>query len=80
MVVVAGTKLRLEVPVTGEPAPKIIWSRGDKVLIKTLFKLFTDNMGGDLKKNSMEGTFGSILYNVYLITHKIVLLTLKMTE
>uniref|UniRef100_A0A6I8Q949 Myosin-binding protein C, slow-type n=1 Tax=Xenopus tropicalis TaxID=8364 RepID=A0A6I8Q949_XENTR len=28
--VVAGTKLRLEVPVTGEPAPKIIWSRGDK--------------------------------------------------
>lgn len=31
VVVVAGTKLRLEVPVTGEPAPKIIWSRGDKV-------------------------------------------------
>ncbi|XP_053572966.1 myosin-binding protein C, slow-type isoform X6 [Bombina bombina] len=30
VVVVAGTKLRLEVPVTGEPAPKIIWSRGDK--------------------------------------------------
>ncbi|XP_041442205.1 myosin-binding protein C, slow-type isoform X8 [Xenopus laevis] len=28
--VVAGTKLRLEVPVSGEPAPKIIWSRGDK--------------------------------------------------
>ncbi|XP_069485983.1 myosin-binding protein C, slow-type isoform X4 [Ambystoma mexicanum] len=30
VVVVAGTKLRLEVPITGEPAPKIIWSRGDK--------------------------------------------------
>ncbi|KAG8578362.1 hypothetical protein GDO81_010463 [Engystomops pustulosus] len=30
VVVVAGTKLRLEIPVTGEPAPKIIWSRGDK--------------------------------------------------
>ncbi|XP_075456770.1 myosin-binding protein C, slow-type isoform X16 [Ascaphus truei] len=30
VIVVAGTKLRLEVPVTGEPAPKIIWSRGDK--------------------------------------------------
>ncbi|XP_078531270.1 myosin-binding protein C, slow-type isoform X2 [Lissotriton helveticus] len=30
VVVVAGTKLRLEIPITGEPAPKIIWSRGDK--------------------------------------------------
>ncbi|XP_069085123.1 myosin-binding protein C, slow-type isoform X4 [Pleurodeles waltl] len=30
VVVVAGNKLRLEVPITGEPAPKIIWSRGDK--------------------------------------------------
>ncbi|KAH0616997.1 hypothetical protein JD844_028542 [Phrynosoma platyrhinos] len=28
--VVAGTKLRLEIPVSGEPAPKVMWSRGDK--------------------------------------------------
>ncbi|XP_029455573.1 myosin-binding protein C, slow-type isoform X1 [Rhinatrema bivittatum] len=28
--VVAGTKLRLEVPITGEPAPKVIWSKGEK--------------------------------------------------
>lgn len=29
--VVAGTKLRLEIPVSGEPPPKIMWSRGEKV-------------------------------------------------
>jgi slow type myosin-binding protein C len=29
--VIAGNKLRLEIPVTGEPPPKAIWSRADKV-------------------------------------------------
>lgn len=29
--VVAGSKLRLEIPITGEPTPKVVWSRGDKV-------------------------------------------------
>lgn len=29
--VVAGTKLRLEIPITGEPTPKVMWSKGDKV-------------------------------------------------
>ncbi|XP_030071135.1 myosin-binding protein C, slow-type isoform X3 [Microcaecilia unicolor] len=33
--VVAGTKLRLEVPITGEPAPKVIWSRGEKWITET---------------------------------------------
>ncbi|XP_053111277.1 myosin-binding protein C, slow-type isoform X10 [Hemicordylus capensis] len=31
--VVAGTKLRLEIPISGEPAPKVMWSRGDKWLM-----------------------------------------------
>lgn len=29
--VIAGNKLRLEIPITGEPPPKAIWSRADKV-------------------------------------------------
>uniref|UniRef100_A0A8B9BRT8 Myosin-binding protein C, slow-type n=1 Tax=Anser brachyrhynchus TaxID=132585 RepID=A0A8B9BRT8_9AVES len=29
--VVAGSKLRLEIPITGEPTPKVMWSKGDKV-------------------------------------------------
>ncbi|XP_074757255.1 myosin-binding protein C, slow-type [Athene noctua] len=28
--VVAGSKLRLEIPITGEPTPKVTWSKGDK--------------------------------------------------
>lgn len=29
--VVAGNKLRLEIPISGEPPPKALWSRADKV-------------------------------------------------
>ncbi|XP_039108440.1 myosin-binding protein C, slow-type, partial [Hyaena hyaena] len=31
--VIAGSKLRLEIPVTGEPPPKALWSRADKQVI-----------------------------------------------
>ncbi|KAM8982398.1 myosin-binding protein C, slow-type isoform 8-T8 [Sarcophilus harrisii] len=30
--VIAGSKLRLEIPVSGEPAPKVMWSRADKAI------------------------------------------------
>uniref|UniRef100_A0A665WWF7 Myosin binding protein C, cardiac n=1 Tax=Echeneis naucrates TaxID=173247 RepID=A0A665WWF7_ECHNA len=32
IVVVAGNKLRLDVPITGDPAPTVIWTKGEKVL------------------------------------------------
>ncbi|XP_004469247.2 myosin-binding protein C, slow-type isoform X1 [Dasypus novemcinctus] len=32
--VIAGNKLRLEIPVTGEPPPKAIWSRADKAIME----------------------------------------------
>ncbi|XP_034047715.1 myosin-binding protein C, cardiac-type isoform X2 [Thalassophryne amazonica] len=32
IVVVAGNKLRLDVPITGDPAPTVIWTRGEKVV------------------------------------------------
>uniref|UniRef100_A0A670J6Z6 Myosin-binding protein C, slow-type n=1 Tax=Podarcis muralis TaxID=64176 RepID=A0A670J6Z6_PODMU len=41
--VVAGTKLRLEIPVSGEPAPKIMWSRGDKWLMDPAARIRADN-------------------------------------
>lgn len=31
IVVVAGNKLRLDVPISGEPAPTVTWTKGDKV-------------------------------------------------
>ncbi|XP_012576082.1 PREDICTED: myosin-binding protein C, slow-type [Condylura cristata] len=32
--VIAGNKLRLEIPVSGEPPPKCIWSRADKAIME----------------------------------------------
>uniref|UniRef100_A0AAV2LQB7 Myosin-binding protein C, fast-type n=1 Tax=Knipowitschia caucasica TaxID=637954 RepID=A0AAV2LQB7_KNICA len=32
IIVVAGNKLRLDVPITGDPAPTVIWTKGEKVL------------------------------------------------
>lgn len=31
IVVVAGNKLRLDVPITGDPAPTVVWTKGQKV-------------------------------------------------
>lgn len=38
IIVVAGNKLRLDVPITGDPAPTVIWQKVDKVMwrLKTL--------------------------------------------
>ncbi|KAM9366083.1 myosin-binding protein C, cardiac-type [Symphorus nematophorus] len=32
IIVVAGNKLRLDVPITGDPAPTVVWTKGEKVL------------------------------------------------
>ncbi|XP_072128220.1 myosin-binding protein C, cardiac-type [Mobula birostris] len=32
IVVVAGNKLRLDVPISGEPTPTVVWTKGDKVI------------------------------------------------
>ncbi|XP_049740129.1 myosin-binding protein C, slow-type isoform X2 [Elephas maximus indicus] len=34
VIVVAGSKLRLEIPISGEPPPKAIWSRADKAIME----------------------------------------------
>jgi len=31
IIVVAGNKLRLDVEITGEPAPTVVWTKGDQV-------------------------------------------------
>uniref|UniRef100_A0ACB8FN88 Myosin-binding protein C, slow-type n=1 Tax=Sphaerodactylus townsendi TaxID=933632 RepID=A0ACB8FN88_9SAUR len=41
--VVAGTKLRLEIPISGEPAPKVMWSRGDKWLMDSGSRIRAEN-------------------------------------
>uniref|UniRef100_A0AAZ3P0Z9 Myosin binding protein C3 n=1 Tax=Oncorhynchus tshawytscha TaxID=74940 RepID=A0AAZ3P0Z9_ONCTS len=34
IVVVAGNKLRLDVPITGDPAPTVVWTKGEKVKLR----------------------------------------------
>ncbi|XP_058045558.1 myosin-binding protein C, slow-type isoform X3 [Ahaetulla prasina] len=41
--VVAGTKLRLEIPVSGEPPPKVMWSRGDKWIMDSASRIRAEN-------------------------------------
>nr|XP_015207467.1 PREDICTED: myosin-binding protein C, slow-type isoform X8 [Lepisosteus oculatus] len=33
--VVAGNKLRLEVPISGEPTPRVVWMKGERVILET---------------------------------------------
>nr|XP_023672606.1 myosin-binding protein C, slow-type isoform X5 [Paramormyrops kingsleyae] len=33
--IVAGNKLRLEVPISGEPAPRVVWMKGERVILDT---------------------------------------------
>ncbi|XP_036432586.1 myosin-binding protein C, slow-type isoform X8 [Colossoma macropomum] len=33
--VVAGNKLRLEIPISGEPAPRVVWMKGERVILDT---------------------------------------------
>ncbi|KAG7275541.1 hypothetical protein CRUP_013445 [Coryphaenoides rupestris] len=34
IIVVAGNKLRLDVPITGDPAPTVVWTKGEKVMTR----------------------------------------------
>uniref|UniRef100_A0A8C6WTT1 Myosin-binding protein C, fast-type n=1 Tax=Neogobius melanostomus TaxID=47308 RepID=A0A8C6WTT1_9GOBI len=35
IIVVAGNKLRLDVEITGEPAPTVVWTKGEKIVTET---------------------------------------------
>ncbi|XP_067906260.1 myosin-binding protein C, slow-type isoform X3 [Heterodontus francisci] len=35
IVIVAGNKMRLDIPVTGEPMPRIVWMKGEKAIMET---------------------------------------------
>lgn len=42
IVVVAGNKLRLDVPITGDPAPTVVWTKGEKVKLLVFLISQTD--------------------------------------
>lgn len=66
--VVAGTKMRLEIPISGEPAPKVMWSRGDKVQLE--FRLLSnDIVGGGLKKGMCFIIFHNKILCLFMIAN-----------
>lgn len=46
IVVVAGNKLRLDVPITGDPAPTVIWTKGEKVVTEGDGRLHVETTKG----------------------------------
>nr|XP_019935893.1 PREDICTED: myosin-binding protein C, cardiac-type isoform X1 [Paralichthys olivaceus] len=46
IVVVAGNKLRLDVPITGDPAPTVVWTKGEKVLTEGDSRVHVDTTKG----------------------------------
>ncbi|XP_027397803.1 myosin-binding protein C, slow-type isoform X15 [Bos indicus x Bos taurus] len=41
--VIAGNKLRLEIPISGEPPPKALWSRADKAIMEGSGRIRSEN-------------------------------------
>nr|XP_046245190.1 myosin-binding protein C, cardiac-type isoform X3 [Scatophagus argus] len=46
IVVVAGNKLRLDVPITGDPAPTVVWTKGEKVVTEGDARVHVDTTKG----------------------------------
>ncbi|KAG7315124.1 hypothetical protein KOW79_021212 [Hemibagrus wyckioides] len=46
ILVVAGNKLRLDVPITGDPAPTVVWTKSDKVLTDSSGRVHVESARG----------------------------------
>uniref|UniRef100_A0A672MYX1 Myosin-binding protein C, cardiac-type n=1 Tax=Sinocyclocheilus grahami TaxID=75366 RepID=A0A672MYX1_SINGR len=66
ILVVAGNKLRLDVPITGDPAPTVVWTKGEKVGVGTVTspshnqKVLTDSDG----RVHVESTKGHCIFTI----------------
>uniref|UniRef100_A0A674BAF7 Myosin-binding protein C, cardiac-type n=1 Tax=Salmo trutta TaxID=8032 RepID=A0A674BAF7_SALTR len=66
IVVVAGNKLRLDVPITGDPAPTVIWTKGEKVKLlvflisHTGYQVMTEGDG----RLHVESTKGHCIFTI----------------
>uniref|UniRef100_A0A674BB32 Myosin binding protein C3 n=1 Tax=Salmo trutta TaxID=8032 RepID=A0A674BB32_SALTR len=60
IVVVAGNKLRLDVPITGDPAPTVIWTKGEKVKLLVFLISHTEGDG----RLHVESTKGHCIFTI----------------
>ncbi|XP_036373540.1 myosin-binding protein C, slow-type-like isoform X3 [Megalops cyprinoides] len=69
VIIVAGTKLRLEIPISGEPAPRVVWMKGERVILDTGSRVraetFSDHtsLTIDITEREDTGNYKIVLQN-----------------
>ncbi|XP_051976332.1 myosin-binding protein C, slow-type-like isoform X2 [Xyrauchen texanus] len=67
--IVAGNKLRLEIPVSGEPAPRVVWMKGERVILDTGSRVRAENFADhtcltiDVTEREDSGNYKIVLQN-----------------
>ncbi|KAL7371039.1 hypothetical protein ABVT39_017021 [Epinephelus coioides] len=67
--IVAGNKLRLEIPISGEPAPRVVWMKGERVILETGHRIHAETYGDqtsltiDVTEREDSGNYKIVLQN-----------------
>uniref|UniRef100_A0A673IMV2 Myosin binding protein C, slow type n=1 Tax=Sinocyclocheilus rhinocerous TaxID=307959 RepID=A0A673IMV2_9TELE len=69
VVIVAGNKLRLEIPISGEPAPRVVWMKGERVILDSGSRMRAETFADhtcltiDIAEREDTGNYKIILQN-----------------
>ncbi|KAK9525778.1 hypothetical protein VZT92_016459 [Zoarces viviparus] len=67
--IVAGNKLRLEIPISGEPAPRVVWMKGERVILESGHRVRAETTGDqtsltiDVTERDDTGNYKIVLQN-----------------
>ncbi|XP_065807525.1 myosin-binding protein C, slow-type isoform X9 [Labrus bergylta] len=67
--IVAGNKLRLEIPISGEPAPRVVWMKGERVILESGHRVRAETYGDqtsltiDITEREDSGNYKIVLQN-----------------
>ncbi|XP_074554861.1 myosin-binding protein C, slow-type isoform X2 [Halichoeres trimaculatus] len=67
--IVAGNKLRLEIPISGEPAPRVVWMKGERVILESGNRVRAETYGDqtsltiDITEREDTGNYKIVLQN-----------------
>ncbi|XP_077090448.1 myosin-binding protein C, slow-type isoform X8 [Siphateles boraxobius] len=67
--IVAGNKLRLEIPISGEPAPRVVWMKGERVILDTGSRVHAETFADhtcltiDVTEREDSGNYKIVLQN-----------------
>ncbi|XP_056281097.1 myosin-binding protein C, slow-type isoform X2 [Pseudoliparis swirei] len=67
--IVAGNKLRLEIPISGEPAPRVVWMKGERVILESGHRVHTETSADqtslmiDVTERDDTGNYKIVLQN-----------------